>query len=201
VNASYLAEQIIDEIAKIPIRRRPHVIWEQDPLGPSLTVTNFCNAKLENTLVIHGDVFFADKTFFDFSNSIKSKRQDISVLLCHQKPTGIARSIVVERYGLVQSILEVDSNFGTQNELNSTTNHVLSNSGALVVRNRSLVDFVPERGSGMSPGLVNFIAKGSGLYVEKCTDVRISVDSENSYLAAKKYYNNSGKLFNRAIQH
>ena len=55
VNASYLAEKIIEEINNFSITIRPYIIWEQYPLGPAFTVTNHCNETNGNVLVIHGD--------------------------------------------------------------------------------------------------------------------------------------------------
>jgi NDP-sugar pyrophosphorylase family protein len=201
VNASYLAEKVIDEIVKIPIRTRPHIIWDQKPLGPAVTVTNLCNEKLENILVIHGDNVFTDQTFFDFSNSVKSKEQDVSILLCHQKLKEAARSIVDEQDGVVQTILEFESNFDSAQVMGNSSNFILSNSGALVVRKSSLIGFVPEKDSSISPNLINYIAKRSRLHVEKCSDYRISVDNEIAYFAAVNLYNESTKLFDRTVQH
>jgi NDP-sugar pyrophosphorylase family protein len=201
VNASYLAEKVIDEIVKIPLQTRPYIIWEQKPLGPAVTVTNLCNEKLENILVIHGDNVFTDQTFFDFSISVKSKAQEVSILLCHQKPKRAARSIVDEKDGIVQTILEFESNFDNSKVMGKSSDFVLSNSGALVVRKSSLIDFVPEKNSSISPNLINYIARQSKLHIEKCSHYRISVDNENAYLAAVNLYNESTKLFDRTVQH
>lgn len=83
VNASYLAEKIIEEMNNFSISIRPYIIWEQYPLGPAITVTNHCNETHGNVLVIHGDNFFSDVSFYKFANSINQKKQDVSILLCH----------------------------------------------------------------------------------------------------------------------
>ena len=76
VNASYLAEKIIDEIVNLPLEIRPQIIWEQIPLGPAFTVTNHCNENKGNVLVLHGDNFFTDLTYSEFAKSINQITQN-----------------------------------------------------------------------------------------------------------------------------
>jgi len=200
INASYLAEKIINDVTNYPLGKRPFIIWEQDPLGPALTVTNHCNETRENVLVIHGDNFFSDLTFSEFVNGINQKIQDTSILLCHQRSKEDARSIVIEKSGIIQSIsektsTELTNNFGENNK----SELVWSSSGAIVIRRNSLINFIPEKRIALSPSLINYIANKNDLHLEKCAGTRISIDNEKSYLAAVELSAKSQKLFNRTF--
>ena len=48
VNASYLADRIINEISKFPPVNRPYIIWEPSLLGPAITVSEHCKANNHN---------------------------------------------------------------------------------------------------------------------------------------------------------
>jgi len=135
VNASYLAEKIIEEMNNFPITIRPYIIWEQSPLGPAFTVTNHCNKTNGNVLVIHGDNFFSDLSYSEFANSINQKKQDVSILLCHLRKRNGARSLVIENEGVIQSISEIsvsDSSENVDQSINSDL--VWSSSGVLVIK-------------------------------------------------------------------
>ena len=196
VNASYLAEKIITEITNFPIGIRPYVIWEPNPLGPSLTVTNHCNETGGNVLVLHGDNYFSDSAYSRFARSIHQKVQDVSILLCHQRNIESARSIIDEEEGVIKTISEIVVSDYTK-DLNKK--YVWSSSGVLVVKRNSLINITPDKGVGLSPSLINFIASKQALYLEKCAETRISIDNENSYLAAIEVDKISQKLFNRAF--
>lgn len=201
INTSYLAEQIIEEITNFPISRRPNVIWEPEPLGPAFTVTNHCNETNGNVLVIHGDNFFSDLAYSEFANSVKQKSQDVSILLCHQRAKNLARSLVIQKDGVIQSILEISA----PRLINDIEQHkselVWTSSGALVIKKLSLMSFNPEIGESLSPKLINFIADKGVLILEKCVRDRISIDSESSYLTAVEINKKNQKLFNRALRH
>ncbi len=186
VNTSYLAEKIINEVTNCPIVRRPHIIWEQNPLGPAVTVTNHCNETGNNVLVLHGDIFFSDQSFSEFSKSIIQKKQDGSILLCHQRSNQNARSIIVQKGDLVQSISEINISSLINNDREGTNELVWSNSGAIVVKRNSLLSFRPEIGEGISPSLINYIASNGDLYLEKCKGTRIAIDNEKAYFDAIK---------------
>ena len=200
INTSYLAEKIINEVTALPLSMRPQIIWEQIPLGPAFTVSNHCNTTQGNVLVIHGDNFFSDSTFSELANSVNQKNQDISILLCHQRSKDAARSVIIEKKGIIKSISEaaidgVSNNFGK----NRNSELVWSSSGVIVIKGSSLMNFTPEKGESLSPNLINFIATNERLYLEKCAGTRISIDSEKSYLAAIEASKNSQKLFKRTF--
>jgi len=200
VNTSYFAEKIINEIANLPLEIRPRIIWEQIPLGPAFTVTNHCNQTKGNVLVLHGDNFFTDLTFSEFAKSINQNYQSESILLCHQRAKQNARSQVVEKNGIIKSIKESsisDLNAAPNGNCDSTL--VWSSSGAIVIKALSLVNFTPERGVGLSPSLINYIANQEELYLEKCLGTRVSIDNEKSYLKALQICKESQKLFNRSF--
>jgi len=200
VNTSYFAEKIINEIANLPLEIRPRIIWEQIPLGPAFTVTNHCNQTKGNVLVLHGDNFFTDLTFSEFAKSINQNYQSESILLCHQRAKQNARSQVVEKNGIIKSIKESsisDLNAAPNRNYDSTL--VWSSSGAIVIKALSLVNFTPERGVGLSPSLINYIANQEELYLEKCLGTRVSIDNEKSYLKALQICKESQKLFNRSF--
>ena len=200
VNASYLAEKIIEEMNNFSITTRPYIIWEQYPLGPAITVTNHCNETNGNVLVIHGDNFFSDVSFSKFANSINQKKQDVSILLCHLREKNAARSLVIENEGLIKSISEVSVSDSSENVDQSGSNTLVwSSSGVLVIKKGSLLDFIPDKGASLSPGLINHIASHGDLELEKCTDDRISIDNEKSYLSAIGISQNGKNLFNRAF--
>ena len=200
VNASYLAEKIIEEMNNFSITIRPYIIWEQYPLGPAITVTNHCNETNGNVLVIHGDNFFSDVSFSKFANSINQKKQDVSILLCHLREKNATRSLVIENEGLIKSISEVSVSDSSENVDQSGSNKLVwSSSGVLVIKKGSLLDFIPDKGASLSPGLINHIASHGELELEKCTDDRISIDNEKSYLAAIEISQNGKNLFNRAF--
>jgi NDP-sugar pyrophosphorylase family protein len=200
VNASYLAEKIIGEIANFPLEIRPRIIWEQIPLGPAFTVTNHCNDTKENVLVLHGDNFFTDLTYSEFAKSIKQNYQNVSILLCHQRTKKGARSQVIERNGIVESISESSiSDLNVATDENHDSGLVWSSSGAIVIKGQSLVNFIPERGTALSPNLINYIASQKELFLEKCMGTRLSIDNEKSYLEAVKLSNDSQKLFDRSF--
>jgi len=200
INTSYLAEKIINEITNFPLDRRPYVIWEPDALGPAFTVTNHCNKTNGNVLVIHGDNFFSDLTYSEFANTINQKNQDVSILLCHQKTRQSARSQIIEKGSIIQSILESDiSDLKIDLGENHNSELVWSSSGAMVIKEKSLINFSPKKGEGLSPSLINYIASMEDLYLEKCTGTRISIDSEESYIAAIEISQKSQKLFNRTF--
>ena len=200
VNASYLAEKIIEEMNNFSITIRPYIIWEQYPLGPAITVTNHCNETNGNVLVIHGDNFFSDVSFSKFANSINQKKQDVSILLCHLREKNAARSLVIENEGLIKSISEVSVSDSSENVDQSGSNKLVwSSSGVLVIKKGSLLDFIPDKGASLSPGLINHIASHGDLELEKCTDDRISIDNEKSYLSAIGISQNGKNLFNRAF--
>ena len=135
VNASYLAEKIIEEVNNFSINIRPYIIWEQYPLGPAFTVTNHCNETNGNVLVIHGDNFFSDVSYSEFANSINQKKQDVSILLCHLRQRNAARSLVIENEGIIQSISEILVSDSSEN-INQSRNSELvwSSSGVLVIK-------------------------------------------------------------------
>jgi len=198
VNASYLAEKIINEITNFPINTRPFIIWERNPLGPAFTVTHHCNESGGNVLVLHGDNYFSDLTYSKFANSINQKIQDVSILLCHKRYLDCARSIISEEKGIVKSISEIvvsdlpkNSNDSNHREL------VWSSSGVLVIKSNSLLNFIPDKGEGLSPNVINHIARNEDIHLEKCTEARISIDSEKSYFEAIEIHKTSQKLFNR----
>ncbi len=202
VNVSYLAEKIINEITSFNINRRPYIIWEHNPLGPALTVTYHCNKISGNVLVLHGDLFFSDLTFSQIIHSITHKSEEASILLCHQRPKQIARSIVSETGGVIKSIFE-SSNTDLAKNIYSTDDSELvwSSSGAMVVKSSSLFNFKPEIGVSIAPTLINYIADHEKLYLEKCNGTRVSIDDEKSYLAAIEISKKSEKLFDRTLQH
>lgn len=202
INTSYLAERIISEISKFPLINRPYVIWEPNPLGPSVTVSEHCKRNNHNVLVIHGDTYFSDLAFSQFANSINQKKEDVSILLCHQRPRDKARSEIVEKDGVIFSIIEKsvpESNRSLAQSL--PTEYVWSNSGAIVVKRNALLNFSPELHESISPTLINYIAINETLYLEKCTSDRISIDDEKSYLEAIKLNNSNPRLFDRSIRH
>ena len=200
VNASYLAEKIIEEMNNFSITIRPYIIWEQYPLGPAITVTNHCNETDGNVLVIHGDNFFSDLSFSKFADSINQKKQDMSILLCHLREKNAARSLVIENEGLIKSISEVSVSDSSENVDQSGNNKLVwSSSGVLVIKKGSLLNFIPDKGTSLSPSLINHIASQGELELEKCTGTRISIDNEKSYLAAIGISQNGKNLFNRAF--
>ncbi len=200
VNASYLAEKIIEEINHFPITIRPYIIWEQYPLGPAFTVTNHCNETNGNVLVIHGDNFFSDLSFSEFANSINQKKQDVSILLCHLREKNAARSLVIENEGLIKSISEVSVSDSSENVDQSGNNKLVwSSSGVLVIKKGSLLNFIPDKGASLSPSLINHIANHGELELEKCAGTRISIDNEKTYLAAIEISQSGENLFNRAF--
>ena len=200
VNASYLAEKIINEVANFPIARRPYVVWEQNPLGPAFTVTNHCNENDGNVLVLHGDNFFTDLTFSEFANSIHQKIHDVSILLCHQRTKSSARSLVIEKGGIIQLITEIPDSDITKSLYESGKNELVwCSSGAIVIKRKSLLNFTPQKAVSLSPSLINYIASKEDLYLEKCTGTRISIDNEKSYLAAVEISKKSENLFNRTF--
>lgn len=200
VNASYLAERIIEEISNFSIAIRPYIIWEQYPLGPAFTVTKHCNEINGNVLVIHGDNFFSDLSYSNFANSINHKKQDVSVLLCHLRKRNVARSIVIENEGVIRSISEESGYDSSENVHQSRNNELVwSSSGVLVIKKGSLLNFIPDKGASLSPNLINYIAGRGELELEKCTDTRISIDNKKSYLTAIEISQNSKNLFNRSF--
>ena len=200
VNASYLAEKIIEEVNNFSINIRPYIIWEQYPLGPAFTVTNHCNETNGNVLVIHGDNFFSDVSYSEFANSINQKKQDVSILLCHLRQRHAARSLVIENEGIIQSISEILVSDSSEN-INQSRNSELvwSSSGVLVIKKGSLLNFIPDKGASLSPNLVNHLANNGDLELEKCTGTRISIDNEKSYLTAIEISQNTKNLFNRSF--
>jgi len=200
VNASYLAEKIIEEINNFSITMRPYIIWEPYPLGPAFTVTNHCNETNGNVLVIHGDNFFSDLSYSEFANSINQKKQDVSVLLCHLRERNAARSLVIENEGIIQSISEVSVSDSSENVDQIGNNELVwSSSGVIVIKKGSLLNFIPDKGASLSPSLINYIAEHGELELENCTGTRISIDNEKSYLAAIEISQNSENLFNRSF--
>ena len=200
VNASYLAEKIIEEVNNFSINIRPYIIWEQYPLGPAFTVTNHCNETNGNVLVIHGENFFSDVSYSEFANSINQKKQDVSILLCHLRQRNAARSLVIENEGIIQSISEILVSDSSEN-INQSRNSELvwSSSGVLVVKKGSLLNFIPDKGASLSPNLVNHLANNGDLELEKCTGTRISIDNEKSYFTAIEISQNTKNLFNRSF--
>ena len=200
VNASYLAGKIINDVANLPLEIRPRIIWEPIPLGPAFTVTNHCNETKGNVLVLHGDNFFTDLTFSEFAKSINQNYQNASILLCHQRAKQSARSQVIIKNGMVQSISESSiSDLDVPREENHDSALVWSSSGAIVIKEQSLVNFIPERGASLSPNLINYIASEQELFLEKCLETRVSVDNEKSYLEALQISKESQKLFDRSL--
>jgi NDP-sugar pyrophosphorylase family protein len=200
VNASYLASKIINEITNFPINIRPYVIWEQEPLGPAFTVTQHCNISDGNVLVIHGDIYFADLTLSNFANSINEKSQNVSILLCHKRILENARSVISEENGIIKSISEIIfSDLAKNIDESRLQELVWSSSGALVVKRESLLDFIPDKAASLSPSLINHIAINEDLYLEKCSENRISIDDEKSYLSAIEINLSSPKLFKRTF--
>ena len=200
VNASYLAEKIINEVNNFPIASRPYVVWEQNPLGPAFTVTNHCNENHGNVLVLHGDIFFTDTAYSEFANSIHNKIQDVSILLCHQRTKRNARSQVIENGGTIQSIIEITDSDTTKDFYDSDNGELVwSSSGAIVIKRKSLINFTAKQAVALSPTLINHMASKEDLYLEKCTGTRISIDNEKSYLAAVEISNKSQNLFNRSF--
>jgi len=200
VNVSYLAEKIINEINNFQINRRPHIIWEQNPLGPALTVTNHCNKINGNVLVLHGDLFFSDLTFSQIIYSITQRPEEASILFCHQRSRQNARSIVSETGGVIKSIFEASISVSAKNIDISDDEVVWSSSGVMVVKSASLSNFKPEMGLSISPTLINYIAGHEKLYLEKCNGTRVSIDDEKSYLAAIEISQKSEKLFDRTLR-
>ena len=198
INASYKAEAIIQEVTKFPVAKRPYIIWERKPLGPAFTTTAFCNQSEGNVLVLHGDVFFSDRTFAEFVASIDKVTQDSSILLCHKKDKNGARSIITEEAGRVKSIFEISLHDSDKNsKVIGRTKKVWSSSGALVIKRNSLLNFTAEIGTSLSPSLINYIANNENLYLEKCKGPRVSIDDKNSYLDAIKLHQKNLKLFDR----
>jgi hypothetical protein len=101
---------------------------------------------------------------------------------------------------IIQSILESDiSNLTIDLGESHNSELVWSSSGAIVIKEKSLINFSPKKGESLSPSLINYIASMEDLYFEKCTGTRISIDSEESYLAAIEISQKSQKLFNRTF--
>lgn len=200
INASYLAEKIIEEISNFPLKNRPHVIWERNLLGPAFTVTNHCNKVDGNVLVLHGDTFFSDLTYSKLAYSINHKIHDVSLLLCHKRDKQNARSRIIESGGIIKSIEEI-TNDGSKKHIQEKKDfeRVWSSSGALVVKRKSLSFFTPEIAASLSPSLINFIAGIESLYLEECADVRLAIDSEKSYLSAIELIKACKNLFYRTF--
>ena len=200
VNASYLAEKIIWETTDFPLTMRPYIIWEKKPLGPSLTVKTHCNNIKGNVLVLHGDNFFSDSAFSEFANSVNHAKQDVSILLCHQRIKHGARSMIIEKDSIIKSIFEITVSDSVKNSNdNDHSKLVWSSSGALVIKNKSLLNFTPEIGAGLSPSLINYLASKENLYLEKCNKPRISIDDEKSYSVAVEMNQKNPRLFDRTI--
>lgn len=201
VNASYMAEKIINEVALFPPKNRPYIIWEPKPLGPAFTVSQHCTVNNHNVLVLHGDTYFSDVSFSQFAHSVNLKNNDVSILLCHERIKGEARSQIFEANGVVKEIAEISASDTSMSSAKSIdAEKVWSSSGALVIKRNSLVNFSPERNAGLSPTLINYIAHSETLCLEKCSAYRISIDSEKSYLEAIEFQASSPKLFDRAIR-
>lgn len=202
VNTSYFADKIIKEISHLPLINRPSIIWEPAPLGPAFTVAEYCKTNNHNVLVLHGDTYFSDLAFSQFAHSINRKYDEVSILLCHKRLRGKARSQIIEKNGVISRIIE-NSVANTQvNYADSIPNEkVLSSSGAIVIKRNSLLDFLPEHYVGISPTLINYIAYKQKLYLEECTANRISIDDEKSYFEAIAIYKSSPKLFDHSIGH
>jgi hypothetical protein len=178
------------------------VIWESEPLGPALSVSNHCNEIGGNVLVLHGDVYFSDLAYFEFANSIKQTNQDRSVVLCHQRPKNTARSMILEKNGVVKSIAENPRLEGFNTiDTNLSNKDVLSFSGAIIIKNGSLKKFKPEKGEGISPSLINYLANLESIFIEKCRDYRLSIDSEDSYFNVIAENKKNKKLFKRTFGH
>ena len=200
INISYLGEKIIEEVLKIPVYLRPRLIWEMEPFGPAFSVTNFSQKNCGNTLVIHGDTYFSDQAFGNFTDKLSKLKSEASILLCHQKRFNQSRSIVCEDNGVITSISEIGPN-QLAGSSDYQDNIVWSSSGIILVRENSLRQFVPEYRVGISPSLVNYIAKNHVMIMEKCIGERISVDDENSYQSAINLQQINEKLFNRTLAH
>ena len=202
VNASYLADRIITEISHLPLINRPSIIWEPKLLGPALTVSEHCNTKNHNVLVLHGDTYFSDSAFSQFAHSINLRCDEASILLCHERIRDKARSQIIEKNGVISRIIEISAADADEYHAYSVSKEkVWSSSGAIVIKRNSLVGFMPERHVGISPALINHIACNETLYLEKCTSARISIDNEKSYLEAIEISKSSPKLFDRSIGH
>ena len=202
VNASYLADRIITEISHLPLTNRPSIIWEPKPLGPALTVSEYCNTNNHNVLILHGDTYFSDLAFSQFAHSINLKCDEVSILLCHERIREKARSQIIEKNNVISRIIEKSAADANENHAYSVPNEkVWSSSGAIVIKRNSLLDFTPGRYVGISPTLINYMACNQTLYLEKCTATRISIDNEKSYLEAIEINKSSPKLFNRSIGH
>ena len=201
VNASYLADKIINEITIFPPINRPSIIWEPKLLGPAITVSEHCKTYKHNVLVIHGDTYFSDLAFSQFAHSISLKQNDVSVLLCHERIKARARSQVFEKNGVIRGITEISPS-DTDNIFARSipTEKVWSSSGALVLKRDSLLNFMPEKNAALSPALINYIAHNETLHFEKCSADRISIDNEKSYLEAIKLNTSNPKLFDRSIR-
>lgn len=201
INASYLAEKIINDIIEFPVMTRPHVIWESEPLGPAFTVSEYCKRNHHNVLVLHGDTYFSDLAFSQFAHSINQTYNEASVLLCHKKIKEKARSQIIEKNGVIKQIIEIlDSDSKKTSVQSFGDENVWSSSGALVIKRGSLLNFTAERNASLSPTLINYIAYNEILYLEKCSSDRISIDNEKSYLQAIEFNKRNQKLFNRAIR-
>ena len=101
-----------------------------------------------------------------------------------------------------QFLIEVSKNIGmlTNNFKESNKSEIVwSSSGAIVIRRKSLINFIPEKRVALSPSLINYIAHEKDLHLEKCAGSRISIDNEKSYLAAVEISAKSQKLFNRTF--
>jgi hypothetical protein len=123
-----------------------------------------------------------------------------SILLCHQRAKQSARSQVIVKNGIVQSISESGiSDLNVAPNENHESALVWSSSGAIVIKGQSLLNFIPERGAALSPNLINYIASQKELFLEKCLGTRVSIDNEKSYLEAVQLSNESQKLFDRSL--
>ena len=202
VNASYLADKIINDITKFPPINRPIIIWEPILLGPAVTVSEYCKINNHNVLVLHGDTYFSDLAFSQFAKSINQKKKDVSILLCHEKTRNKARSEIMEKNGVIFSITENSVSESSRSLTQSLpTEKVWSSSGALVIKRNALFSFLPEKNASISPTLINYIAFNETLHLEKCTSDRISIDNEKSYLEAIRLNKRNPMLFDRSIRH
>ena len=112
-------------------------------------------------------------------------------MLCHQRSNQNARSIIVQKSGIVQSISEINVSSLINNDKKVTNELVWSNSGVIVIKRNSLLSFRPKIGDSISPSLINYIANNGDLYLEKCKGTRIAIDNEQAYFEAIKASQNN----------
>jgi len=177
VNISSHANTFVNYLSSLDLKIRPRVIFEPQILGSANTVFEFSKCKVQNTLIVHGDLVLSSEYVGELMDTLKSNSRYL--MFCHR------RSLVEARSRIITDDTSLVLQFENRVQSREVSMKVLVNSGIYFFPNLGNLGNRPPLGTELTDSILQTLVRKRKLYVQEIYKQRISVDSLDQLVEAR----------------